>query len=72
MTAALSQPDLFAGFILTDIAPVSYSHSHVGLVELMRALNIACYTRRSEADADLAHSIDDVNLRGFLLHNLMF
>ena len=54
MTAALSQPDLFAGFILADIAPVPYSHSHVGLVELMRALNIASYTRWSEADADLA------------------
>ena len=38
----------------------------------MRALNIASYTRRSEVDADLAKSIDDVNLRGFLLHNLMF
>ena len=54
MTAALSQPDLFAGFILADIAPVPYSHSHVGLVEFMRALNIASYTRWSEADADLA------------------
>jgi len=72
MTAALSQPDLLAGLILADIAPVTYSHSHAGLVALMQALDIAHYSRRSEADADLAKSIDDPTLRGFLLHNLLF
>jgi esterase len=72
MTAALSQPGLIAGLILADIAPVTYSHSHAGLVTLMQALDIASYTRRSEADADLAKSIEDATLRGFLLHNLLF
>jgi pimeloyl-ACP methyl ester carboxylesterase len=72
MTTALSQPDVLAGLILADIAPVSYRHSHAHLVTLMLALDIASYTRRSEADADLAQSIDDANLRGFLLHNLLF
>ena len=72
MTAALSQPDLLAGLILADIAPVTYSHSHAGLVALMQALDIAHYSRRSEADADLAKSIDEPTLRGFLLHNLLF
>jgi len=72
MMAALLQPDLLAGLILVDIAPVTYSHSHAGLVAMMQALDIAGYTRRSEADTDLAKSIDDVTLRGFLLHNLLF
>ncbi|NKB21611.1 MAG: alpha/beta fold hydrolase [Alphaproteobacteria bacterium] len=72
MTAALSHPELLTGLILADIAPVTYSHSHAGLVDLMQALDVARYTRRSEADSDLAKSIDDPNLRGFLLHNLLF
>jgi hypothetical protein len=36
MTAALSQPDLFAGFVLADIAPVPYSHSHIATAMSVR------------------------------------
>ncbi len=72
MTAALTQPKAVAGLILADIAPVHYTHSHAYLVDLLQALDIKNYTRRAEADADLAKSIEDSTLRGFLLHNLLF
>ena len=72
MTAALQKPDVIDGLILADIAPVQYTHSHVHLVDLMLSLDIAGYTRRSDADHHLAASIDDPTLRGFLLHNLLF
>lgn len=72
MTAALKEPAIIAGLILADIAPVHYTHSHAYLVDLLQALEIENYTRRTEADADLAKSINDPTLRGFLLHNLLF
>lgn len=72
MTAGLLKPDLLAGLIAVDIAPVTYNHSHLCLVDLLRGLDIGNYSRRSEADAVLAKLINDPILRGFLLHNLVY
>jgi len=71
MVLALRRPDLVSAVIVVDIAPVAYRHDHHGLVQALRALEIARITRRSEADQALAGSIPDPALRQFLLQNLV-
>ena len=70
MTLALTRPDLLAGLIVADIAPVAHSHSHLNYIEAMQAVDLAQVTRRSEAGAMLAGAVPEPMLRGFLLQNL--
>jgi pimeloyl-ACP methyl ester carboxylesterase len=70
MTLALSRPDLLAGLIVADIAPVPHTHSHLGYIKLMQAVDLARVTRRSDADPMLAGAIPEPMLRSFLLQNL--
>jgi len=72
MALALARPDLLAGLIVADIAPVAYAHAdaHARLVRGMRGIDLSGVTRRSEADAPLAAIVDDPSLRTFLLTNL--
>jgi pimeloyl-ACP methyl ester carboxylesterase len=72
MTAALTKPEAVQKLIVVDSAPVAYGHSHAGYVDLLRALDLTKISRRAEADAALADSVPQPELRGFLLHNLNF
>ncbi len=71
MALALTRPELVAGAIVADIAPVAYTHSHLGFVQSMRALDLAKISRRSDADPYLALAIPEAPLRAFILQNLV-
>jgi esterase len=70
MALALSRPELVAALIVGDIAPVAYSHSHLGNAEAMMAIDLEAVTSRKDADALLAARIDDPGTRAFLLQSL--
>lgn len=71
MTLALSSPELLAGVIIADIAPVPHSHSHLHYVEAMQGIDLSRISRRAEADPLLADAIPEPMLRSFLLQNLV-
>ncbi len=71
MTLALSRPELLAGLIVADIAPVPHEHSHLNYIKAMQAVDLAQVARRSDADPTLAGTIPEPMLRGFLLQNLV-
>jgi pimeloyl-ACP methyl ester carboxylesterase len=71
MALALTRPELVAGLIVADIAPISYAHTHLGYVRAMRAVDLARVRRRSDADPMLAEAVPDPMLRSFLLQNLL-
>jgi pimeloyl-ACP methyl ester carboxylesterase len=70
MALALSQPDLLAGLVVADIAPVPHSHSHLHFIQAMQEIDLSQVTRRSDADPMLAGDVPDPMLRSFLLQNL--
>ncbi|HLS18726.1 MAG TPA: alpha/beta fold hydrolase [Paracoccaceae bacterium] len=70
MALALTRPDLVAGLIVADIAPVAYTHSHLGYVQAMQGVDLSGISRRSEADSALAETIPQPMLRAFLLQSL--
>ncbi|MEO1773910.1 MAG: alpha/beta fold hydrolase [Pseudomonadota bacterium] len=71
MAMALTRPDLLAGLIVADIAPVAYDHQeHGSIIEAMQALELSAVTRRSDADRALAAQIPDPGTRGFIVQNL--
>jgi len=72
MILALKNPDQVNRLIVADIAPVAYSHSQTSNIDIMQKLPIHNYTRRSEADIDMARYLDDSATRAFLLQSLMF
>ena len=71
MALALTQPDLLAGLVIADIAPVPYDHTHLGILQAMAAADLSGVTRRSEGDALMAAALPDPALRGFILQNLV-
>src|SRR5690625_4730743 len=70
MALALTRPDLVAGLIVADIAPITYPHSHLAYVQAMQSVDLSTITRRSEADRALAETIPEPMLRAFLLQSL--
>ncbi len=70
MVLALSKPEFVKSLLVADIAPVSYAHSHLSYIEAMRGLDLSKVKTRRDADALLAHAIDDAGVRAFLLHSL--
>ncbi|WP_102109453.1 alpha/beta fold hydrolase [Oceaniglobus roseus] len=70
MVLALTRPGLVRRLIVADIAPVAYRHTQLPLVEAMRGLDLTGITRRSEADARLAETVEDRGVRAFLLQSL--
>ncbi|MFD0978942.1 alpha/beta fold hydrolase [Tropicimonas aquimaris] len=70
MMLALTHPDLLRRLVVADIAPVSYSHTQLHLVEAMQELDLDGLTRRSEADRDLQRIVPDSQTRAFLLQSL--
>ena len=71
MVLALAQPALVNRLIVADIAPVSYGHSQISNLEMMRSLPLAKISRRSEADQIMAEFLPEPDVRAFLLQNLV-
>lgn len=71
MALALTRPELLAGCIIADIAPVAYAHTHQPYIQAMRAMDLSGIERRSQADPMLADVIPEAPLRAFILQNLV-
>jgi len=70
MMLALRHPRAVNRLIVADIAPVAYGHSLTPLIDAMRAIDLSLVKRRSDADRQLAQSVDNAGTRAFLLQSL--
>lgn len=71
MCAALIAPERLVRLVVVDIAPVDSPGEHVPVIEAMRRTDLSSVSRRTDADAALAASITDPDLRAFVLQNLV-
>lgn len=70
MVLALAHPERVDRLVIADIAPVAYDHTQIQFIEAMRRVDLAKIQKRSDADAQLALSIDDPSLRSFFTQSL--
>jgi pimeloyl-ACP methyl ester carboxylesterase len=72
MCLALAEPALVRRPIVVDIAPVAYGHAFSApYAEAMLAIDLARHDTRRAVDRELARSLPDPVLRGFLMTNLV-
>ncbi|GAA2026254.1 alpha/beta fold hydrolase [Yaniella flava] len=72
MVLALRHPDVLAGLIIEDIAPLDSSTSEFEhLLGTLLKLDLDSLTARTDAHAALKTDINDDAVRGFLLQNLV-
>lgn len=71
MTLALTHPSLIGQLAVLDIAPIAYDHEHLGYIRSMCSISLHPGLTRQAADEELAGTIAEPALRGFLLHNLV-
>lgn len=71
MVLSIALPDLVAGLIVADIAPVPYAQSHDRYIDAMEAVDLTTLKARSDADVQLARYVEDAGLRSFFLLNLV-
>ena len=69
MVAALTDAPI-RRLIIADIAPVAYAHTQQHLIDAMQALPLANFTSRLDADAALKKTVENPNVRSFLLQSL--
>ena len=70
MVLALQRSDLVHRLLVADIAPKTYEHDQVSNVDIMKALDLDSFTRRSEAEEILAKSVPEAAVRSFFLQSL--
>ncbi len=72
MCLALAEPALVRRLIVVDIAPVTYDHAFAApYAEAMLAIDLARHDSRRAVERELARSLPDPVLRGFLMTNLV-
>ncbi len=72
MCLALAEPALLRRPIVVDIAPMAYGHAFAApYAEAMLAIDLARHDTRRAVDRELARSLPDPVLRGFLMTNLV-
>ncbi|MGR3515330.1 MAG: alpha/beta fold hydrolase [Paracoccaceae bacterium] len=70
MMLALNQPDKVRRLVVADIAPVTYTHSQLPMIDAMQSVDLSTVTMRRDADTQLAARVDDPLVRAFLLQSL--
>ena len=70
MQFALTFPDHVEKLAVVDIAPKAYPPWHAEIFKGLLGLKLSSIATRTDADADLAASVPDPAVRGFLLKNL--
>ncbi|MEL7176226.1 MAG: alpha/beta fold hydrolase [Pseudomonadota bacterium] len=70
MVLALTRPDLVRKLVVADIAPVAYKHTQQGMIDAMRGVDLSGVEKRSDADVELAKTVEDQRVRAFLLQSL--
>ena len=69
MQFALRHPDRVEKLVVVDISPRAYPPRHARTLAALLALDLHTFQRREELDAKLAQSVDDAEVRQFLLKN---
>jgi len=71
MWLALTQGARVSGLMVMDMAPVTYPDRFGEIFAAMQTLPLADLRDRSDADARLAQTLDNPDLRAYLLQNLV-
>lgn len=71
MEIALNHAAYVDKLIVADIAPVAYPAHHQKIIEGLLAINATPPTHRKAADEMLAHYVETLGVRQFLLRNLV-
>jgi pimeloyl-ACP methyl ester carboxylesterase len=70
MMLALNHPDRVQRLIVADIAPVTYAHSQLPMIDAMRRVDLDTVETRRDADDQLAAHVAEPSVRAFLLQSL--
>ncbi|EPX85431.1 alpha/beta fold hydrolase [Salipiger mucosus] len=70
MCLALAHPDKVSRLVVADIAPVAYTHSQMQFIEAMRAVDLSKVEKRSDANDQLADTVEMPALRSFFTQSL--
>ncbi len=70
MTQALTQPESVTSLLVVDIAPVHYTHRFKTIFTSLQQLDLQSLQDRKHADLQIAQSIDEPEIRAYLLQNL--
>lgn len=70
MTQALTQPQSVYSLIVVDIAPVQYTRRFTTIFSALQQLDLMAMQSREQADSLLAESIEEAEIRAYLLQNL--
>lgn len=70
MVLALTRPELVNRLLVADIAPVTYTHTQLHVLEAMQAVDLHSVVRRSDAADALAAQGLDPQLQSFLTQSL--
>ncbi len=70
MQIALSHSQRVNKLIIADIAPVQYPAHHLSIIEGLQAIDLTKVKQRKDADSQLAHYVDNIGVRQFLLRNI--
>lgn len=71
MWLALNQPELVAGLVVVDVAPVTYPNRFGVILQALHELDLNTLVERDQADALLAQYLEERGLRQYLLQNLV-
>ncbi len=70
MQFALRHPDQVGKLVVVDVSPRAYPPRHARTLAALLALDLHSFERREQLDAELAKSVDDIEVRQFLLKNV--
>ncbi|QDY68529.1 alpha/beta fold hydrolase [Qingshengfaniella alkalisoli] len=70
MVLATAHPELLRKLIVADIAPVTYSHTQMPIIDAMRSVDLDRIKTRGDADSQLQNIIPERAVRAFILQNL--
>jgi pimeloyl-ACP methyl ester carboxylesterase len=70
MQFALRHPNRVETLVVVDISPRAYPTSHKGTLGALLTLDLHKFQRREQLDAALAKSVDNTEVRQFLLKNV--
>ena len=72
MRFALAHPARVDRLVVVDIAPRASHGTHEDILRALAELDLSTITRRTEADSQLAATVESLTVRQFLLKNLRY
>ncbi|MFT2109657.1 alpha/beta fold hydrolase [Marinomonas sp. 2405UD68-3] len=71
MQLASNAPERILKLIVVDISPVDYSPSHLEIFEGLKSIDLEATKTRADAEKQLEKYVSDLNIRRFLMKNLV-